>query len=308
MKKHTLRLLAVSAAYFALHPAFAAEGRRFPGGSAATEVVSGGVGATGMSAATTAGASGALPASRIASRFESLAGSPENAASLVTGLRSGSEITLTATDATTGLSFTPATRPMGYGNITRALSLAQRQLAAQGITEPTPEQLQLALNGGTVTTIDAGGASQTVEVPGVLQLRSEGMGWGQIAHQLSVSPGRGPAATALPARSVAPVAASQTALVQGSAAQRGGSYHRGAIVSGDGAIMQGRMPGYAAAGESRGAVSGKAAASANAKAAAHARLPLVQAGSTASLGNGYAAGTTGGHGKGGVNARSGGRF
>ena len=138
MRKHTLRLLAVSATYFALGSAFAAD-------AVSTTTAT-------STASTTGTTTGAVPARRIASRFEILAGSPENAASLVAGLRSGGEITLASPDAATGVVFTPTTRPMGYGNITQALSLAQRQLAAQGITEPTPEQLHIALNGGTVTS------------------------------------------------------------------------------------------------------------------------------------------------------------
>jgi hypothetical protein len=80
---------------------------------------------------------------------------------------------------------------MGYGNITRAIDLAQRQLAAQGITDPTPSQLQTALMGGTITT-----SNGTVTYAGVLQLRSSGMGWGQIAHTIGVHPGLGKASTA----------------------------------------------------------------------------------------------------------------
>ncbi|MGE5526057.1 MAG: hypothetical protein ACM3SS_20260 [Rhodospirillaceae bacterium] len=109
-----------------------------------------------------------------------------NMESLVHGLRTGSAITLTSTQGTTTSSttFTPPTRPMGYGNITRSLTLATRELAAAGITNPTPQQLQAALMGGTLTT-----ANGTVQMQGVLQLRSQGMGWGQIAHTIGVQPG-----------------------------------------------------------------------------------------------------------------------
>lgn len=111
-----------------------------------------------------------------------------NLESLVHGLRTGSAITLTSAQGTTGTSttFTPPTRPMGYGNITRAMTLATRQLSAAGITNPTPQQLQTALMGGTLTT-----ATGTVRMQGVLQLRSQGMGWGQIAHTIGVQPGMG---------------------------------------------------------------------------------------------------------------------
>ena len=66
---------------------------------------------------------------------------------------------------------------MGYGSITRALYLARKQLATAGIKNPTPQDLAAALNGGTVKT-----ASGSMTFQGVLKLRSEGMGWGKIAH------------------------------------------------------------------------------------------------------------------------------
>src|SRR5262245_12511167 len=87
-------------------------------------------------------------AQRIQGRFGTLAGSPENLQSIVTGLRHGTEIKLTNPTTTTtppaggtggtgtttttssGSTFTAPTKPMGYGNITRALDLAQRELAA----------------------------------------------------------------------------------------------------------------------------------------------------------------------------------
>lgn len=262
MKMHTLRLLAVSATYFALGSAFAADA----------------VSTTG--ATTTAGTTGAtpaaVPASRIASRFEILAGSPENAASLVNGLRSGGEITLAAPDAATGVVFTPTTRPMGYGNITRALSLAQRQLAAQGIAEPTPAQLNAALNGGTLTTVDSSGATRTVEMDGVLRLRSQGMGWGRIARQLPVSPGSRPPATT----ATAPTA------TQAALDPRGGSHRHGAIVGGDGALMQGRAPGFSGAAESRTEVRSHGPGQTNSSAQVQAGRPsFVAHGSPTNMGN-----------------------
>jgi hypothetical protein len=120
---------------------------------------------------------------KIAGDFQSFAGSKENSTALVTGLRNGSEITLTQKGEPSA-TFTPATKPMGYGNVSTSLSLAKYQLAQQGITNPTPEQLQTALNGGTITY-----NGQTVKYQGVLQMRADGMGWGQIAQQLGTKLG-----------------------------------------------------------------------------------------------------------------------
>lgn len=113
---------------------------------------------------------------KIAGDFQTFAGSSTNSASLVEGLRSGSSITLTAPNQPSA-TFTPATRPMGWGNVSTSLALAQHQLAQQGITSPTPLQLQTALNGGTLTA-----NGQTVQYQGVLQMRASGMGWGEIAQ------------------------------------------------------------------------------------------------------------------------------
>lgn len=119
----------------------------------------------------------------IAGDFTAFSGSPENASSLVQGLRSGSTITLTEPGALPGssgsVSFVPPTRPMGHGNTFITLSLAQQQLAGMGVTNPTPEQLQAALVGGTITT--PSGATTTT---GILQMRADGMGWGKIANNL----------------------------------------------------------------------------------------------------------------------------
>jgi len=98
-------------------------------------------------------------------KYTPLAGSEANATSLVTGLRDDKEVNLS------GTKFTPPTKKMGYGNVNIALALAEAELKKQGITNPTPEQLKTALVGDATHK-------------GILQLRAEGMGWGQIANSL----------------------------------------------------------------------------------------------------------------------------
>lgn len=129
--------------------------------------------------------------SRIAGDFTAFAGSEANAQNLVTGLRSGTPITLTGTSSTGGTSTTTLiidnpTRPMGYGNVTISLALAKQQLASYGITNPTAEQLQTALTGGTITT----SSGQTVTLNGILTQRAAGMGWGAIANAQGVKLGQ----------------------------------------------------------------------------------------------------------------------
>jgi len=113
---------------------------------------------------------------KIAGDFQSFAGSSTNSTNLVEGLRTGSAITLTAPNQPSA-TFTPPTKPMGWGNVSTSLALAEYQLAQQGITSPTPQQLQIAMNGGTITA-----NGQTVQYQGVLQMRASGMGWGEIAQ------------------------------------------------------------------------------------------------------------------------------
>ena len=105
---------------------------------------------------------------------------------LVTGVLSAGSLSGGQAGAST--TFTPPTRPMGYGNVRIALLLAREQLAQAGITQPTPEQLAAALMGGTVTN-GTGATSTTTDFPGVLQMRADGMGWGRIANSMGVKLG-----------------------------------------------------------------------------------------------------------------------
>jgi hypothetical protein len=123
---------------------------------------------------------------KISGTFNSFLGSDSTA--VVTGLRNGTPITLTTTTpaATPGAAptvtttvITPPTGKMGHGNVFTSLALAKQQLGQLGISQPTPEQLQAALTGGTITT----GTGTKTDLYGILKMRSEGMGWGQIAQQ-----------------------------------------------------------------------------------------------------------------------------
>jgi len=120
---------------------------------------------------------------RMSDRYLAFAGSSTNFEALAVGLRHGSRVTLNEGTPSETF-FDPPTRPMGYGNITRAIDLASRQLAAGGITDPTPAEIQAAMMGGSCSRCTGG-----VPLQGVLQLRNQGMGWGEIAHAIGVHPG-----------------------------------------------------------------------------------------------------------------------
>ena len=126
---------------------------------------------------------------KISGTFNSFLGSDSTA--VVTGLRNGTPITLTTTTpaATPGASptvtttvITPPTGKIGHGNVFTSLALAKQQLGQLGINQPTPQQLQAALTGGTITT-GTGTTATSTQLQGVLTMRSQGMGWGQIAQK-----------------------------------------------------------------------------------------------------------------------------
>jgi hypothetical protein len=70
---------------------------------------------------------------------------------------------------------------MGYGNVRITLRLAQAQLNQFGITQPTPEELSAVLLGGDING---------TQVDGILAMRADGMGWGQIAKEYGITVGQ----------------------------------------------------------------------------------------------------------------------
>lgn len=199
--------------------------------------------------------------SRFASDFATWAGSQENAEALITGLRGGTPITLTSVSsagAVTTTTITPPTAPMGYGNTYISLSLAKAQLAQYGITDPTPQELQAALTGGSITVsrvaADGTATTQTVTLDGILTQRAAGMGWGEIAKANGFKLGpvisgmksanRALAATGAAARPVTTAAGGArlvekgAAIDKGTAAARGHAYGHGVTtaLSGGGVV------------------------------------------------------------------------
>lgn len=148
--------------------------------------------ATDASASNPASPAQSRAAHHAAAQFEPLAGSAHNARALVEGLRWGIPISLTASHPARRVEFTPPTRPMGYGNVVKALTVAKQELAARGIVRPSPDELRVILIGGSFAA-GRGAAKRFVRTPGILPLRSVHMGWGRIAHELAISPTYRPA-------------------------------------------------------------------------------------------------------------------
>ncbi len=148
-----------------------------------------------------------VPADRLAERYAELAGSPEAAADLVGELRTGGDFTVTDTVTTPVLdangdpvldangnpqtttttverSIANPAGPMGYGEINITLSMAQALLESGAYPD-----LQSALTGLETTVTNADGTTTTTSSGGVLVMRADGMGWGQIAQELGFNLG-----------------------------------------------------------------------------------------------------------------------
>ena len=120
---------------------------------------------------------------QLVERYTALAGSKENAESLVRGLREGETVTLSYWPGSVIL--IPPTGKMNNANVDQALGLAQASLAKHGVTDPTSPGLAYALMGGNIKTPVSG----TLAFDGVLKLRAGGKGWPQIAQAYGVKLG-----------------------------------------------------------------------------------------------------------------------
>jgi hypothetical protein len=135
---------------------------------------------------------GPVVVERISTQFAEVACTPANARLLVEGLHNGTAVTLNIEGKTA--TFTPTVK-LGYGEAYITLAMAAEALRNAGVTGcATPEQWQavllggpLAASGSTSTTVTA---SSTTRFPGILTLRSQGQGWGQIAQTTHVQLGQ----------------------------------------------------------------------------------------------------------------------
>lgn len=133
---------------------------------------------------------------RISTQFADVTCSEENARKLVEALHGGTAVTLTADGKTA--TFTPTSK-LGYGEAYIALALAAEALRNAGVTNcATPDQWKAALMGGplaasgttTTSTTQSASSSSSSNFPGVLALRAQGQGWGQIAKTTNVQLGQ----------------------------------------------------------------------------------------------------------------------
>lgn len=189
MKHRTIPILRTTLLACCLAAAFPAA--RAADGTATTTTTTSTTGSTATT--TTAIGTSTNTEAKLAAEFADFLGGEEQASAVVSGLRQGTAFTLdtleptphaTATSGTTTTTVAmidPPTGTMGYGNVRITLRLAEAELARLGITQPTTEELAAVLLGGTI-----GGAP----IDGILTLRADGMGWGQIARQYGMTVGQ----------------------------------------------------------------------------------------------------------------------
>lgn len=122
---------------------------------------------------------------KIALGFAQLAGSQDNALTLVHALHQGVEVRLVpsialASAAKRGIAeIAPPTGSMTWHDVKMALMLARDALQRYDISHPACDELRAALTGGEVIGPDG----KAVTLRGVLNMRAEGMNWGRIAAE-----------------------------------------------------------------------------------------------------------------------------
>ncbi len=172
--QHKLLSAALAAALLSTAPAFAQDSGTDTG-----------------TTATESTATSSVPKDRLVDRYSDATGSEEAAAGLVTSLRDGDDLTTTQTTTTTttnpdGTTTTTTSTsevvvenpngPMGWGEVDKALGIAEKL-----VDDGQFETLEAALAGSADITNPDGTVVEGSA--GILQLRADGMGWGQIAKE-----------------------------------------------------------------------------------------------------------------------------
>jgi hypothetical protein len=114
---------------------------------------------------------------RLVTEFTPLVGNREATEALVMSLRNGRPAKGTDTAAPAA-----ASAPLSYGETRYALKLAQGRLAQDGVTQPSTDQLEAALYGGTLD-LPAGAKV----LAGVLPQHERGVSWGNLAQDVGMT-------------------------------------------------------------------------------------------------------------------------
>jgi hypothetical protein len=225
---------------------------------------------------------------------------------VVNDLRNG-QWTTTTTDPITNTTTTTTealpTGKMGFGNVKISLALAQESLRQQGIMQPTSEQLHTSLMGGQMVPGDS-----TTTTNGILQMRAEGMGWGQIAQKYDVKlgqlmSGKQPASTTTTSTTTNTTAGKGITTASGKSStpvtgKGNGKAFSGTESQGNGIVSaSGRSSGASSSSVSHG---GRGIVSGSGRSMGHTSGIVTGAGNGHQYGaSGGGQGNSGGHGKGG---------
>ncbi|SRR5258705_9125862 len=128
---------------------------------------------------------------RIATSFVKLAGSEDNSLALVRALHEGAPVHLVSPPGLGAdylpeiVAIEPPTGRMPWNDVKLALMLARDALQHHDIVRPSLVQLHAVLMGGDIVTP----AGAVMTLPGVLQMRADGVHWGRIAAERYRRPG-----------------------------------------------------------------------------------------------------------------------
>lgn len=162
---------------------------------------------------------GSNPENKLVDEFGEFLGGEESSREVITSLREGRYGQMEPTEPPSDGEASPSdeSSSTGWGNVRITLKLAEARLAADGITQPTAEQLDAVLLG---TDSDPNG---------ILALRESGMGWGEISQQygykLGTLMGKGHQKTPVESTGV-------TSAANGTSTHAGGAKKNGYIPSG----------------------------------------------------------------------------
>jgi hypothetical protein len=133
---------------------------------------------------------------RVSTQLGDLACSQDTVQSLVEALHTGKSVTITANGQSS--TFNAEGAHMGYGEAYLALAMAGQELRDAGVSScATPEQWHAVLLGGPLQVTNTSSSSNSFasasgsrQVQGIVTLRNQGQGWGQIAQSNNIQLGQ----------------------------------------------------------------------------------------------------------------------
>lgn len=127
-----------------------------------------------------------LAMEKVVQNFRTFIVAPKDIKALLLGLQEGEAVDLISPASGQKIHVIRREPAMSLGNAYVALSLAKMDLAQYEILQPTYEQLNKTLNGGTFVQSRLQG-KRKIHMRGVLKQYASSRSWGQIAQRMGVS-------------------------------------------------------------------------------------------------------------------------